>query len=551
MLGPRRPTVAVRVPWRAGFLAVLSLLAAACGGQGEGGGEAEPAAPGPSRGGVVRILQEISQTLDPMAVSSVYEALLADQLFDGLVAVGPNLQIVPGLADTWTISKDNLEYTFHLRPGVRFHDGSECDAEDVAFTIRRVLLSKQRPRSIAFSYLGAVAGAMDFAEGRRSDLPGVETPDTRTVRIRLERPYLSFLEVLAMDGLRVVPRHVVERTGDEAFARSPVGTGPFRLESWDASGIRIVANAAYFGGPPHLDAVEILFRRDGEVRIHEGRFERGEVDVFSVGGDELRGVRSDPRLKIFRYHELSLMFFGLRTSAPPLDDVRVRQAIAHAIDREAIVKMSPLRRTAVGILPPGMPAYSPSVKALAHDPARARKLLAEAGHPGGADLLPVRFLMTPAGPLAEALYEKFRSDLADVGIPVEFEQVTWPELSRKVDEHAAPAFTLGWTADLHDPDTFLRTLFLYGTEGNIFELKDERCDTLLEAGAREMNPVERNRIYREAEQRILELAPIVPLFHSVGTLGVRSGIHGIEPGPLGLAGVDFENVWIDSGGGGA
>ena len=550
MLGPKRPIASLRGPWRAGFLAVLSLALADCGGAEKESGAAAPASPSPARGGVVRILQEVSQTLDPMAASSVYEALSIDQIFDGLVAVGPNLQILPGLADTWTISKDNLEYTFHLRSGVRFHDGSEFDSDDVEFTIRRVLSSKRRPRSIAFSYLSAVAGAMDFAEGRRGDLPGVETPDPRTVRIRLERPYLSFLEVLAMDGMRIVPSDVVERVGDEAFGRSPVGTGPFRLESWNAGGIRLVANLDHFGGLPRLDAVEIVFRGD-EVDVHGERFESGEVDVFDVGGSDLQKVREDPRIRVFRYHELSLMFFGLMTGAPPLDDVRVRRAIAHAIDREAIVKMSPLRRTAVGILPPGMPAYSPSVKTLAHDPARARELLREAGYPDGRGLRPVEFVVTSAGPMAEALYDKFRSDLADVGIPVEFERVTWPELSRRVDEHTAPAFTLGWTADLHDPDTFLRTLFLSGDEGNFFELKDDECEALLEAGAREMNPVERARIYREVERRILDLAPIIPLFHTVATLAVRSGIHGIEPGPLGLAGVDFERVWIEGEGGGA
>ncbi len=498
-------------------------------------------------GGILRMVTQAPASLDPADVESVYESLPVNQIFDGLVAIDPCLHVTPALAATWSISRDGRTYTFHLRPDVRFHDGMPLDADDVVFTVRRLLEPGRTTRNIAFSYLSVLAGARDYSEGKRPDLPGVRAIDPLTVRIELQRPYLSFLEVLAMDGLRVVPRHVLERAGN-AFAQKPVGTGPFKLESWGPAVLRLTANPDYFAGKPYLDRVDIYFLRDDENDAGTERFDRGDVDVVEVPSESLDRLTMDPRARIERYQELSLSFLGISTQSGQLGDVRVRQAIAHAIDRRALVDFAPqIRKYTVGILPPGMPSYSPSMKALAFDPAASRRLLAEAGYPGGRGLRPVKLYNTGRSPAKVQLLDRLRTNLADIGITLEVVDVPWTELSRRTSDHSAPAFLIAWIADLTDPDAFLRSLFESGGSANYFAFSDRASDALLEAGAGEMNPVERARIYRQLEQRILEQAPVVPLYHTVGILALRKGIHGFQPGPLGLASMNLERVWMDGG----
>jgi ABC-type transport system substrate-binding protein len=391
-----------------------------------------------------------------------------------------------------------------------------------------------------------IEGAAEFAEGSSGELPGVEAVDPHTVRIRLNRSYPSFLEVLAMDGVKIVPRHVLETAGEEAFARSPVGTGPFRFEAWAPEGIRLVANRDYFGPPPYLDRVELLFFGEAEADVGVERFLRGELDVVEPGSRHLETLERLPATRVRRYQELSVSFLGLQCTAAPLDDVRVRQAIAHALDRKAFVAAAPsTRREAVGLLPPGLWGYSPQPKALPHDPARAEALLLEAGHPRGVDL-PVLSLMIPENsPAAKQLSEGIAADLDRIGLAVSVESLSWGELGDRIDRRVGHMFLMAWIADLPDPDALLRSLFESGGSANYFAFRDPRTEELLGRGAAEDSPDLRARIYRDLERRILGLAPIVPLYHTLGIVATRESVHGFEPGPLGIANVGLERVWID------
>ena len=345
----------------------------------------------------------------------------------------------------------------------------------------------------------------------------------------------------------MVPRHVIERDGDEAFGRRPVGTGPFVLDAWGESGLELTANADYFGSSPMLDRVELQFYNDDDLDGGAGRYDRRELDILEVPSEHMDRLSRDPRSRMYHYQELSLAFLGLLTTSPPLDNVRVRQAIAHAIDRDAFVQQSPAtRREAVGILPPGLWGYSPSRKALAFDRGRARQLLLEAGVPGGQGLPPIEMLIPATSAAGERVAKKVQQDLAEVGIRLELKKVPWVELSTRTQEHTAQAFLLAWIADLTDPDSFLRSPFESDGAANYFDFHDQRTDELLEQGARELDPIVRAKIYREAEKRIVEQVPLVPLYHTRGTLAMRPHVRGFEPGPLGIANVDLERVWLDS-----
>lgn len=504
-----------------------------------------PASPTRTKGGELRLAQEAPSSLDPIDVDSVYESLPVNQIFDGLVDTDGSLRIVPNLAQTWTASRDGRTYTFRLREGVRFHDGSLLTADDVVFTFQRLLAPENGRQNVACAYLDVVRGASDYSSGRRRDLPGVLADDPRTVRIVLDRPYPSFLEVLAMDGLRVVPRAAVAR-GREEFRRSPVGTGPFRLVSWSPERLRLGANTGYFRGAPSLDAVTIAFLDPSERDRGAARFRRGELDLLEAPAGEVEALSGDPRVHLFRYPEMSLTFLGLATTDPSLRDPRVRQAITHALNRENLgPAMGNVYRPASGILPPGLTGYLPGAKALAHDAELARRLLAEAGHPRGAGLPPLDVYASTGSDTARSVFAGIAADLAGVGIEARLREVTWREFTRRLNARTAPSFLLTWVADLTDPDAFLRTLFQSGGPANLFGFSDEETDRLLGLGALERDPVARSRIYARAEQRLLGLAPIVPLYHTIRVLALRPGVHGLEPGPLGLANVGFEDVWIE------
>lgn len=500
----------------------------------------------PRSGGTLRLLYEAPNSLDPIDVQSVYESLPVNQIFDGLVELDASLNVVPALASTWTISRDGRTFTFHLRDGVRFHDGSPLTAADVVHTFERLLRAGNQTENIAVSYVLPLRGAAEFHDGKREDLPGIVAVDRLTVRIELERPYLSFLQALALDGLRIVPRDYLGRKGDDVLRRRPIGTGPFRLAGWDGDRLRLIANPDFYGQRPYLDSVVIHTPRDDERDQGAARFLAHQIDVVEPSADVLGRVMHDESVVIHRYQELTLNFLGMGTGTSLFDDPRVRRAVAHAVDRQALVAISPsTRRMAAGILPPGIPAYSPQDKALAFDPDLSRRLLAEAGHPGGRGLPPLALYAAATGnPAGRRTLDTVAGNLRAVGFDVRLKEVSWAELSRRTTDHDAEAFMLGWIADLADPDAFLRTLFEPGGAANYFSFRDDQAWKLVEQGASEMNPVERARIYRDLERRILDLAPLVPLFHAGGVVASRREVHGFVPGPLGVSSMNLEHVWI-------
>jgi len=277
-------------------------------------------------------------------------------------------------------------------------------------------------------------------------------------------------------------------------------------------------------------------------------FLRGEIDLFEAGSSEvLHRLERDPHARIHRFQELNVTFLGLGVKHPPLDDVRVRRAIAHAIDRDAIVQASArTRRAATGILPPGLQCYAPEPKVLDFDPAESRRLLAEAGHPGGQGLPPIELVTISRTGAAARMTESIIRDLAAVGIVIQLRDISWAELNRRVDAHSAPLFKLSWVADLNDPDSFLRSTFETAGQSNFFSYSDPQTDALLAQGEREMNPMTRARIYRDVEKRILDQAPLVPLYHPIDALATQSYVHGLEPGPLGISVLDLQKVWFSN-----
>jgi ABC-type transport system substrate-binding protein len=311
----------------------------------------------------------------------------------------------------------------------------------------------------------------------------------------------------------------------------------------------LVANLDYHGGRPHLDRVEILFFTDDENDSGTERFLRREVDLVEPAPRYMDELASHSGINTRRYPELSLSFLGFGIRNFPVDRKEVRQAIAHALNREVLLADLPMfRREAVGLMPPGLAGYSPSRKVLPYDPERARELLKEAGYTAENPLPPVPLYTASLSDAAMSTLERIRADLEMAGIRLDVRQVSWGELDRRITDGEAPAFLLAMIAGLTDADSYLRGFFDYDEAWQLFGFRDEECERLLEKGALEADPLESAKTYRELERMILERAPLVPLYHTVGILSSWKNVHGLEMGPAGLAKVRFEKVWIEEGG---
>ena len=206
---------------RVGSAGAIALLLAACAAQDSA--QLVPAAPVPERGGTFRLALEPAHTLDPALVDDAYESTVANQVFGGLVQWDSDLNVLPDVAQSWTVSPDGREYRFEIRNNARFHNGRQVVAEDFVYSFTRLLDPRQVPRGIIQDYLTRIEGVDDFNAGRAATIRGLEAPDPFTLVIRLARPYSSFLSVLGMDQAKVVPREEIERLGAEEFATPPGG----------------------------------------------------------------------------------------------------------------------------------------------------------------------------------------------------------------------------------------------------------------------------------------------------------------------------------------
>jgi peptide/nickel transport system substrate-binding protein/oligopeptide transport system substrate-binding protein len=521
------------------------------------GGCARPEEPAPAEpvdaavetghyGGTFRMAQASPRNLDPVRLQSVYESTVVNQIYDGLVSFDANLNTVPCLAESWTISRDGTVYTFHLKPGVLFHNGSELTTEDFIYSITRAFRLPSEEGSLARAYLSHIAGTDDFLEGNADWISGLEALSSHDVRITLERPFASFLAVLAMDCSRVVPKDYVEAVGDAEFGRRPVGAGPFVLKEW-RQGERIVLTAFedYHLGRAWLDSLVFETPADNRRDYASNAFLRGRLSVLEVQPGQVAELRQRSGIQIASRQELSLTFLALNVDREPFDDPRVRKAFALALDRGALFGGNdPARTVPSGILPPGMPGYTREEKLFPCDPERARALLAEAGYPGGEGLPPIVMVTSDQSAQATVFNSKLATQMAVVGFQVHSEPLGWLDFFARLEASDGHCFTLNWVADIPDPDSFLYPLFHSRGATNYMRYSNGHVDDLLAAGRRARSALDRLQIYREAEKLIIEDAPMVPLYHTVMVVAARPEVRGLDMTPMGMGNIALEQVWL-------
>jgi peptide/nickel transport system substrate-binding protein/oligopeptide transport system substrate-binding protein len=498
-------------------------------------------------GGVYRRpLGNDPETLDPVRIADIYSRSVSQQIFDGLVQFDQTLTIVPALADFWRASRDGLTWTFNLRKGVRFHHGREVTADDVVFSLTRIL--EPRTRSGAADLFMNLRGAREFRESRARTVSGLAALDRHTVQMNLDEAFGPFVAVLAVGHAKIVPRDLVEQQGD-AFGLQPVGTGPFKFSHWEfGKKIVLTANPDYFGGPPRLDRIEYRVFPGEQSEAMYDEFRRGALEDTPLPTRDYRGLVADPSHIYVKRPMLNVRFYGFNMRMKPFSDRRVRQAFIYAIDREAIHQEVVAGRFsfARGILPPGTQGFNPAVRGYPYDPAKARDLLNQAGYPGGRGLPPIVIWSGAKRDEVVSEHEHMRKYLAAVGFETQIQyQTDWPVFSKLLGEGKLPVFLYAWYADVPDPDNFLFKLFHSKSSRNLFGYASAEVDELLVQARNEPDAQRRVERYRRAEQIVLDDAVIMPVWHFTYERLFQPYVRSVEVNGLGDPYVPLRKIWLE------
>jgi oligopeptide transport system substrate-binding protein len=489
----------------------------------------------PHHGGTYRRpLGNDPASLDPANITDFYAVAVANQIFDSLVEFDAHLNVIPALAQSWSASRDGLVWTFNLRQGILFHNGREVVAEDVVYSLSRLLDPMvDSPRSW---FLDTIRGASEFQSGTTKHLEGIKAVDRYTVQFVLSEPFAPFISILGLPHTSVVPREEIERLGS-GFASAPVGTGAFRLVRWERGReIIIEANERYFKSRPALDRIQFRIF-PGEMQsdmLHA--FQHGELEESPIPPQNRKELLESGKYTVIRKPMLSIRLLGFNLDRPPFDQREVRQAFSYAIDKVRMNQEIQGDRYAVaqGILPPGMPGYNPEVQGYGYQLDKAKALLVQAGHPEGKDLVPVTLASTSRSSEVRQESQFVHNYLAAIGVQVDLKEFEdWPTFRKALELGELQMFRYARYADYPDPDNFLYPLFHSQSQTNYFQYRNPTVDDLLDKARRETNDLRRVKLYREAEQIIVKDAPALMLLHHVYEGMFQPYVEGIEVNALG------------------
>lgn len=475
-------------------------------------------------GSAVVSFQDDVATLDPAIGYDWQNWSIIKSIFDGLMDYTPGTtELVPHLAESFTVSEDGRTYVFTLRQGVKFHNGRELVADDVKYTLERTLNPATQSPGQGF-YL-TIEGAEEFVDGAATEVSGIVVLDDRTVQFTTSEPDASFLHKLGLNFAHIVPREAVEAAAGD-FGHQPVGTGGFKLKEW-VLGQRIVLerNPDYFeAGLPYLD--ELTFQVGVDQNVAFLRLQRGEVDILGDGIPSARytEVMADPEWskQVSTGEQMQTGYVTINVEMEPFTDVRVRRALNMAVNKDRIVRIINNRAVpATQILPPLFESHDDAYAGYPYDPAAAKALLAEAGFPNGFDTVLYAYNVAPNDRIAQAI----QADLAEIGVRAELRTQAQSTVIDAGGMGEAPLLWSGgmaWIADYPDPNNFYWPILAcasnipggwnwarYCNEG--IEERAAHADTL----ARTDQQAERVEAYRSIFVDIMADAPWIPIFHEL------------------------------------
>lgn len=522
-----------------GFVAVLlcfvlvALMAACGGGSASGGSQAASADGGASTaaagGGDAGGTEDTSRpiviankadikTLDPHAVNEVIHSRPTRHIFSKLVRLDSSMEYVPDLAESWEYESDTV-LVFKLREGVKWHDGTDFKASDVIFSFDR-----QRESAAAKYLLDPVTS--------------YSAPDDYTIRIELEKPYAPIMANLAHVCSAIVPEKAVTEMGDD-FALNPVGTGSMKFVEM-VSGDRVVLtrNEDYFG--EMAKAPGLIFKCMPEESARSIALETGEIDMDpELSYQSIARVEEDTSLELYEWSSIFVEYLLLNVTKAPLDNQLVRQAIAHVVDRQAVVDvvLEGHGRATDTVLPMGVLGYTEDYPKYDLDVETAKDLLAQAGYPDGFDLT-----INVSSTQMEREATIIQANLAQIGINATVELMERNAILEAYANNSIQCSVESWGNGTGDPEGTLFVSFYSeqkGAGGNRTWYENAEVDTALLAGRETVDPDARAEAYGEATRLIMEDVPWVPLYNRSFVVGCRAGLMGIDEHPTGYDAYDM------------
>ncbi|WP_148358362.1 ABC transporter substrate-binding protein [Peribacillus simplex] len=483
--------------------------------------------------------------LDPAIVTDGESFIVTQQIFETLVKYGEdNTEINPGLAESWEVSEDAKTYTFKLKTGIKFHDGTDFNADAVVKNFQRWAQSKDEGK---FAYYASMFGGFEGDEGHV--IKEVKAIDASTVEFTLNRPQAPFLKNLAMPTFAIASPAAIEKEGD-GFTKNPSGTGPFKFKSWKPGDtIEVVKNDDYWqDGLPKLDGITFKVIKDNSARLNAAI--KGEIDLMDgLNPSDISKVTGDEKLQIFERASMNVGYFAFNVEKAPFDKKEVRQAISHLINKKEIIDnfYEGTAEPAKNPMPPSVSGYNDKVEDYDYDVEKAKELLKKAGLEDGFKMdlwaMPVPRPYMPDG---QKVAEAIQASLKQVGIEANIVSYEWAAYLEKVQAGEAQSFMMGWTGDNGDADNFLYTLLdkdNIGSNNYARYANDEVHDLLIEAQST-ADEAKRNELYGKAQEIIHDEAPWVPLVHSLPQLAGSKTVKGFVPHPTGsqsLVNVSLEN----------
>ncbi len=489
-----------------------------------------------SGGDLVKAMLSDAVALDPHTTNDVPSSIVAHHIYESLVMFDSDSELQPLLATSWR-NVDDTTVEFTLREGVTFHDGSELTAEVVKANFDRLLDPEvASPRTFLFSMIEEVVVVDDL-----------------TVQFVTETPFAPLVAHLAHSGGGLASLDAIEkdyeamaegRSPGTYLSENPAGTGYFKLDSWSpGSELRLVRNEDYWGDNARLDSVTYKVVPESQTRIAE--LETGNAHIIDpVMPSDMGRIDRMPNASLLRQNSTSLAYIGFNADKEPYDDVRVRQAISMAINKDDIVAgvYDNTGLAAVGPIAPGVFGYDPDVPPIPYDMDQARELMAEAGYADGFSTT----IWTNDNPSRIQIAEYTQSKLRDLNIDVSVEVLEWGAYLENTANGEHDMFILGWSTPTMDADYAMYALFhssQQGAAGNRSFFANDELDELLDAGRTETDPEVRMEIYREAQELLVELAPMMYLWHQEYLIGVNDSVRNLVVMPTNH--YDLQHTYIE------
>ncbi len=484
-------------------------------------------------------------TLDPAQSTDTTSARVLRNLFDRLLDLDDDLEIAPAIAEDWERSEDGLVITFNLRDDVYFHNGEHLTADDVVYTFNRLVdPDTQSPRASDYDL---IKGYEAVREGEADTLEGLTVVDDYTVEFEFVKPNTSFLYTLTRADSGIVNQTAIEAVDDTE--REPVGTGPFKLENWSSDHrLDLDVFEDYYAGRPYLD--EVVLRIIEESSSAFAEYEQGNIYEMAEGdlpdGDVQRVLEGTEFEDDKRFNQrLGTYYFGFNTQVEPFDDPLVRKALNHAIDKETITKVlrDGIVQPANGIIPEGMIGYDEDLAGYDYNPDKAEELLAEAGYEDG---LPDTYeLAYNTDEAHQGIAEAVQRNLENIGVDVNLVNMEWGSYIEKVDDGDTEIFRLGWVDSDPDPDYFVYNTFHSSNIGgtNSAQYDNPEMDEMLEKGRTMPVGEEREELYREINEKLMDDAPWMPIYFYRDLTVIKPFVNGLRLSPRGAE--PYTDVWIN------